>query len=479
MIVFWIIAAALALLALVFVVVPLLRPAPAHDGPDQDDLNIEVYRRRLAELDADLAAGALDQDRYDAAKKDLERELVYDLGGHLPKLDATAAQAAVPAGKSKPKRKGKNNPSGSSPDPVSKPALDRSPILALLLAIALPAAAVAAYLQLGSAAIIPLLAQSSSAQPQPQDSAHGTSGPGADELPPMDVLAEQLAAKMEQHPDNLEGWLMLGRTYFAINEPTMALGAFERAYKLAPGNADVLLAYAEAIAVNAGNRLDGRPAELIAESLRIDPTNPSARWLDGMRAYQQEAFAEAVETWQGILAEMDPDGEEAQDLRDMIADARGKAGQAAPAARAPAPSAPPAPAEAAPQPAPAIVADAGPAAAPVAGISVSISLDPALASRVSPDDTVFVFARATAGPPMPLAALRLRVSDLPARVTLDDTMAMMPAMRLSAFPEVMVGARISKSGQATPQPGDLEGSKSPVSTAEPTEVSVVIDQVRP
>ena len=473
---FWIIAAALVLLALVFVVVPLLQPAPQRDGPDQDALNIEVCRR-LAELDADLAAGALDQDRYDAAKKDLERELVYDLGGHLPASQSTAGQPAAEP-KSKSKRKGKTRKS-AAPEPAA-PTPDRSPILALLLAIALPAAAVAAYLQLGSAGIIPLLADSSLPRSQPQDAAHRAAGTGAQELPPMDVLAEQLAAKMEQHPDNLAGWLMLGRTYFAIREPEKALGAFERAYKLAPGNADVLLAYAEAIAVKAGNQLDGRPAELIAEALRIDPANPSARWLDGMRAYQQGAFSEAVETWQGILAEMDPEGEEARDLRDMIADARAKAGEPAPAANAPPPLAESAPEPAvAAEPQPAVAAVEEPTAAPPARIEVSISLDPALADQAEPGDTVFVFARASAGPPMPLAAGRLRVSDLPARVTLDDSMAMMPAMRLSAFPEVTVGARISKSGQATPQSGDLEGAKSPVSTAEPTAVSVVIAQVRP
>jgi cytochrome c-type biogenesis protein CcmH len=294
-------------------------------------------------------------------------------------------------------------------------------------------------------------------------------------------LVQGLAERLEKNPDNLDGWLMLGRTYFAIKQPAKALGAMERAYKLAPKQANVIIAYAEALAANHGNSLSGQPAELIRTALEIEPSNASARWLDGMLAYQQERFADAAATWQGIVQEMDPAGNEAQQIRQMIAEARSRGGlgdEAAPAVPV-APGSGVGPVEAA-SPAPATQARAAPAAADSgARIQVSVTLNPALGDKAGPDDTVFIFARAAAGPPMPLAVQRLRVADLPATVTLDDSMAVMPAMRLSSFPQVLVGARVSKSGQATPQPGDLEGQVGPLSSAGAPEVAVTIDQVRP
>ena len=110
---------------------------------------------------------------------------------------------------------------------------------------------------------------------------------------------------------------------------------------------------------------------------------------------------------------------------------------------------------------------------------MSVTLAPALAAQAAPDDTVFVFARAPAGPPMPLAVQRLKVADLPATLSLDDSMAVIPTLRLSGYPEVLVGARISKSGQATPAAGDLEGEAGPVKASGGSAVVVAIDRVRP
>jgi cytochrome c-type biogenesis protein CcmH len=103
-----------------------------------------------------------------------------------------------------------------------------------------------------------------------------------------------------------------------------------------------------------------------------------------------------------------------------------------------------------------------------------VSLSPQLKDKVSPEDTVFVFARAAEGPPMPLAVARVRVRDLPYRFALDDSMAMSPALKLSAFPKVVVTARVSKSGGASAQPGDLQGASGPVAN-DAAAVSVVID----
>jgi len=113
------------------------------------------------------------------------------------------------------------------------------------------------------------------------------------------------------------------------------------------------------------------------------------------------------------------------------------------------------------------------------GITVEVALAPELAERAAPDATVFVYAKAAAGPPMPLAVQRVTVADLPLTLTLDDSMAMMPAMRLSGFPEVVVGARVSASGQAMPQPGDIEGETGPIASSTATPVRVRIDSIRP
>lgn len=474
MTIFWILAAGLLGLASLFVALPLLKRPSAGDAPGQDQLNITVFHQRLAELDRDLTAGYLDQDQYEAARRDLERELLYDLEGAGPD---TAAPSGGPA----------------------RPAASRHPWLALALVVLVSTGTVLAYLQIGESAIITRI-ETLAGLPPP----HAGGAPGAGAAP-LDVLVQGLAERMEKNPENLEGWLMLGRTYFAIGQPAKGLQAIERAYKRAPDESSVLIAYAEALAANNGNRFDGRPAELIRTVLTREPGNPSALWLDGMIAFQQQRFSDAAEIWQGLVEQMDPAGEEAQQIGRMIAEAQGRAGpprsdamgeasgdagpgplaQAQPGSGSPATdSAPPeTPSAIAPPgtdsaPQESVQGSAGDASAGAA-IKVTVSLAPDIAVQAGPEDALFVYARAASGPPMPLAVQRLRVSDLPATVTLDDSMAVMPTMRLSAFPQVVVGARISRSGQATPQAGDLEGQTAPIGAREGHTVSVVIDRVRP
>lgn len=432
MIIFWILAAGLMVLALLFVALPLLRTPDASRTPTQDSLNLQVFRQRLEELEADRAAGFLDQVQYEAARRDLEREALSDI---------QSAPAPAPA----------------------KPGDNRAPVLALILAVAVPVAAVLVYLELGNRAIVPRLEAAAAGI---DDTGTGTMDAGA--MASLDTLAQGLAERLAKEPDNVDGWLMLGRTYVAVNQPAKALDALERAYKLAPRQPGVLIAYAEALAANNGNRLDGRPAELIGTALEIAPADPSARWLNGMLSYQRDRFGEAAATWEGILSELDPAGEEAAQMRQMIAEARTRAGLPPLTEAKTAAATPSAPA-----------ASPAAASAPAAAIRVRVTLSPELGAKAAPQDTLFVFARAVSGPPMPLAVQRLKVADLPASVTLDDSQAMMPAMRLSAFPQVVVGARISKSGEAMPASGDLEGQTGPVALADTPEVSVTIDKARP
>jgi cytochrome c-type biogenesis protein CcmH len=444
MIIFWVLAAGLLGLALLFVVTPLLSSRAPGSDLDQDQLNLEVFRQQLQELDADLAAEELDKSQYKAARRDLERELLYDVRSE----DTTQAMPTEKGGR----------------------------LTALVLAFAVPAGAIALYLHLGDSAIIPRLETAATAQPTLPAGHPGTAG---GQVPPLEVLVQRLADKMEQTPDNMEGWLMLGRTYFAVNQPEKALGALEKAYGLAPENPEVITAYAQAVASNSGGKLAGQPAELIGAALKLDPNNTTALWLDGLASFQADDFAAAVERWEAILSELDPQGQEAAELRAFIANARQRGGMPPPQeAQQPAETVAAAAGattkgQAAPQAAQAGAAPTGPT------VTVKVTLAEPLWPQADRNDTLFVYAKAISGPPMPLAVKRLRVSDLPAIVTLDDSMAMMPAMRLSGFPEVTIGARISKSGQAMPQSGDLEGEVSPVKPADTSTVEVVIDQARP
>lgn len=441
MIIFWILSAGLMGLALLFIVTPLLSKSEPATEVDQDQLNLQIFRQQLQELDADLAGGKLDQTQYKAARRDLERELLIDVGDDKVSQSESADKSGL--------------------------------LTAAVFALTVPASAIALYLYIGESSIIPRIEAVASGQPTAPAGHAVTAG---SEVPPLDVLVERLAEKMEQNPENLQGWLMLGRTYFAVNQPKNALGSLEKAYGLAPQNPEVITAYAQAVASNADGKLTGRPAELIKTALEIDPSNTTARWLDGLVSYQQGDFSSAIQRWEAILKELEPQGQEAAELREFIADARERGGE-------PAPKAPVTALEQATtiaQAAAPTVEQAAPAdPAPGPTVTVEVALAEPLWPKADQNDSLFIYAKAVSGPPMPLAVKRLKVADLPVTVTLDDSMAMIPSMRLSNFPEVTVGARVSKSGQAMPQSGDMEGEVSPVNPAEAGSVEVVIERVLP
>jgi cytochrome c-type biogenesis protein CcmH len=358
--------------------------------------------------------------------------------------------------------------------------------MALVLTIVLPAATVLAYLELGRTDLID--------QRQAAAMAEGTTANA--EAASLEELVKQLETRLEQEPANIDGWMMLSRTYLAMGRLNAGAKAMERAYALAPNEVEIKIAYAEVLGLTDPNKsLLGRPAELIAEALEQDPTNTNARWFSGLVAFQRGQYQAARTTWQSILDTLDPASEEAGNLRQIMDEAQRRAGGPAETS-----SATPSEADATtaaetavaePATSQADTADTqieseaptqtpeAAAAASQASLTVAVSLDPSLSDRISPEHTVFVFARAVQGPPMPLAVQRLQVKDLPATVTLDDSQAMNPALRLSAFEQVQVGARISMSGQATPQPGDLFGESGPVQRDAETDVQIRIDQVRP
>ncbi|MCU7876298.1 MAG: c-type cytochrome biogenesis protein CcmI [Candidatus Thiodiazotropha sp. (ex Lucinoma borealis)] len=427
---FWIITAGLIVLAMAFVALPLLRKH-VETGVTTNELNLSVFKQQLAELDADLEAGILEQNRYDAARKDLEKELLTDISSEL-KTTETAVS---------------------------------SPIMALS-ALLIPLVAIFLYQTIGSPEIIQRLAEQPAGMPTKASPSQSQPG-NTQNLPPMEELVKRLAAKLQEQPDNQEGWVMLGRSYMAMNNPSAAINAYERAIQLNDQNVALLLAYSEAIASTNGNDFSGRAAPMIDKAYQLEPNNPNVLWISGILAYQRSEFKSAIERWEALKVMLQPQSAELESVNDALDDVRSKLGLA--------------PDEA---PLPNIVQAKKPASSkPVANSSkslqVEISLSPELQAKAKPGDLVFVYAKALSGPPMPLAAVRKKVSDLPLSIKLDDSMAMMPQMKLSGFPEVVVGARISLSGNPSAQSGDLEGEIKPVSPGQSETVRVVINSVHP
>lgn len=259
----------------------------------------------------------------------------------------------------------------------------------------------------------------------------------------LETMAGRLAAKLRENPDDADGWKLLGRSYTALGRFGEAADAYAKAAARAPRDAQLLVDLADALAMARGARLEGEPEKLIQRALEIDPENIKGLALAGTAAFERKAYASAAAYWQRMLPLVPADSEDARVIQQNVSEARSLANEGVRSA-----------------------------------LRGTVSLSPGLKARAAAGDVVFVFARAAEGPPMPLAVARARVRDLPYSFRLDDSMAMTPAMKLSAFARVVVGARISKSGNATPQPGDLQGASAPVAN-DASEVRVVIDKVVP
>jgi cytochrome c-type biogenesis protein CcmH len=248
-----------------------------------------------------------------------------------------------------------------------------------------------------------------------------------------------------------------------------ATNAFAKAAELRPTDARLLSDYADALAMTSGRRLDGEPMKLIKRALALDPKEVKALALAGTDAFERKDYKAAVAFWERAVKEAPPDQRFAEQLRGSIEEARAKEGLPG--------SSPPPVAEAASDRAP----DATNAAAGPTGHAVirgRVKLVAALASKTSPNDTVFIFARAQGGPGVPVAMMKRHVKDLPMDFSLDETMAMVPEMNLSKFSKVVIGARVSRSGDAIASSGDMQGFSGPVEVGA-SGVQVQIDQVVP
>jgi cytochrome c-type biogenesis protein CcmH len=275
--------------------------------------------------------------------------------------------------------------------------------------------------------------------------------PGGMDPAQFEQLVEKLRVRLQNEPDNAEGWAMLARSYMVIGKPDEALAAFDKATTLSPQDAGLVADHANVLAQREGLAPGGKASALLDRALALDAKQPKALALAGIAAFERQDFATAVRHWEAALQVM-PEHPFAPQMRDGIEQAKQAMAQLGSAPAAPGAGAAEAKGGAGDRGASAAGGDL--AGGVVAG---RVSLAPELAAKASPQDTVFVFARPAEGPRMPLAIVRKQVKDLPFDFRLDDTMAMSPQAKLSLHAKVVVGARISKSGNATAQAGDLQG----------------------
>ena len=305
--------------------------------------------------------------------------------------------------------------------------------------------------------------QGLSVSPGSPAAAEGAAAPH--ELGPaqMQAMAEALAERLKSRPNDAEGWSMLGRSYSVLGRYPESLKAYQHVLELKPKDAQALVDYADVLGMVNGQKLDGEPEKLIQRALQLDPDNAKALSLAGTLAFDRNDAAGAARLWERALKNTEPGSPMAGRLQSAVAEARERAGLPAlpQAAAAPFDAAAAAPANAATANAAGQTGDTKAATGP-GTVQVRISLAPALAAKADPQDTVFIFARAVAGPKAPLAIQRRQVKDLPLSITLDDSMAMSPQLKLSSVAQVIIGARISKSGNAMAQSGDLQGLSSAV-----------------
>ncbi|WP_336342406.1 c-type cytochrome biogenesis protein CcmI [Pseudomonas atacamensis] len=395
MIDFWLAAGLLLLVALSFLLIPVLRERRAQREEDRTALNVALYQERVAELQAQQAEGVLDAAQLDSGRAEAARELLADTEG-----------AAAP----RVSRLGKPLP--------------------LLAAVLVPVLGLGLYLHFGAADKVELTREFAQA---PQS---------------MEEMTQRLERAVAAQPDSAEGLYFLGRTYMAQDRPADAAKMFQRAANLSGRQPELLGQWAQAQYFADGKKWSEKIQKLTDEALKADPKEVTSLGLLGIAAFEGERYQEAIDYWNRLLAQLPPDDNSRAALQGGIERAaerlKASGGQVAQAA-----------------------------APKSALLTVSVDLASELKGKVQPGDSVFIFARATSGPPAPLAAKRLTVADLPVTVELGDADAMMPQLKLSNFPEVQLVARISRAGQ--PTSGEWVGRSGPLASSTTAPQKLTID----
>jgi cytochrome c-type biogenesis protein CcmH len=427
---FWTIVSAMTLCVLGLLLRPLLKRQAQMTS--EQEKTLPVYRQQFSELEQDLTNGLLTDEQYQTARHELERRVLEETGS----IETSSTTSG---------------------------GLVNLRFVALSLVMIIPAASGVLYWTLGNPAAMTHPAASPMA-------AQGGAGDERQMMEGLNTLMERLKKKLEQNPNDATGWAMLARSYMAMERYADAVPAFDKAFKLNPNNADMLADYADALAIHQGRKLEGKPETMIQKALKVDPNHVKALMLAGTIAYNRKDFSLAVKDWERARANLPPgsDPEDGEQIAAAIGDAKQRMGGVPMMAAANAPVAQSAmPADHPP------VKKAGASHA----ITGKVVLGPGMAGKTLPD-TLFVFAKDVAGPPMPVSIVRASKKDLPFTFRLDDSTSPMPSRKLSDIQTVVIVARLSKSGQAMPGSGDLEGMSQPIKPGTEN-ITVVIDRERP
>lgn len=376
---------------------------------DPAKANAAVYRDQMAELDREFVMGNLSYEELKAARDELSERLLADVAG----MD-DAVKPSTPA----------------------STVVWRKPWLSIaLLVFVVPVASMVMYSVLGEpAALDPMALKQgvdSSAEVTPEK---------------LTEMATALTRRLQDEPNSMEGWVMLGRVQRARGHFEESAEAFAKALALSRDD-NLSIERAEVLAQKNGGSFAGEPWSLIQRVLTADPHHLNALFLAGSASYAEMNFTTALRYWERAREVVPAESPDAPELDRAIAEARNKLGL---------PAIPPRAASA--------VTDTQASKAALAASSISgrVTLVKELQGLVAPTDTVFVYATPVTGSRMPVAILRTTADKLPLDFVLDDSMAMSPSAKLSGMDEVTVRVRISKSGQATAQPGDYGVSLTPV-----------------
>jgi cytochrome c-type biogenesis protein CcmH len=265
----------------------------------------------------------------------------------------------------------------------------------------------------------------------------------------VEQMVTEFAAKMEKEPDNLKGWAMLARSYRILGRNAEAANAYARAGSFIDSDPQLLADYADVLAANANGNFAGKPQQLINKALALDPNNLLALWLSGTAAFNAQNYKAAVQSWEKLAIQLPPDTDEARAIASSIAEARKKGG----------------------------LAPAGTPAISNQRVSGQVGISSALQSKVKAGDILMVIARKP-GERMPVAVLKTAVTAFPISFVLNDSLAMSPNALISQLPEVSVEVRISKTGMAMPESGDLISAPQTIKLGT-TNARLLIDQIRP
>jgi len=413
---FWIIVSLLMLLALAFLLVPLFRFKDEAEQNDRQQQNIDIAQEKKTILDEQLSSQQLDQDSYEKALVDLETSLAID----LEKSSKTSS-----------------NLQGKWLTVLFIP-------LICILSIVL-------YFQLGEYQVItnPELAAKREASPPRQLA----DNPGS-----LSEMIEIVKKRLREKPEDANGWFVLGKTYMSMQRFDDAVTAYQRTYELVPEEYSVMLSLADALAMQKDGNMLGEPEKLVKQALEKAPNDSTGLWLAGLAAEQGKRYREAYEYWTRLLPLIKEDPNSTAEVKNLLSNLIRRNPELE-----------------------ALVVETAitkPVDGPV--LQLVVDLDSQFKTDVNQDALVFIYAKALKGPPMPLAARRMKVSDLPVEISLTDSDAMLPQMKLSGFEQVVVGARVSFSGNPVAQPGDIFAEVKPVDTRNPPEkIDLLMNQVKP